>query len=197
MVNPLFVWIAVAVDALLIFALLFCTLSYVRKLPSYSRIMESLAILFAARTAIHMAPTDFGWHARPVGTLIDLLTIAALVSFAVGRVENVLSVRRRLKHADRQAELGTKRQQAYNRAVEDYTGIVQHRILNPVAIINGAAITMRSEKVMSGKDVEQWNQMCDLIVEQCERLTDITLDPKAALSTEEQELSPVPDAIPE
>jgi signal transduction histidine kinase len=76
----------------------------------------------------------------------------------------------------------------YERARDDYTQVVRHRIANPLMIIKGAALTLEGDSL----DDATRHELRRAIIEAAERLEAISLEPTRQ-GTEERDLDAVPN----
>jgi signal transduction histidine kinase len=80
----------------------------------------------------------------------------------------------------------------YQRALFHYTNLVRHRMANPLQVIAGMAITLRS---MPDLPRNERVEMIDAICQQAEILERVCLDP-AIMHASEHDLDPVPSVHP-
>ena len=77
----------------------------------------------------------------------------------------------------------------YQRALQDYSMLLRHRLATPLSSIRGAAETLRTHE---GLDDETRRRLIDLIAEQGAELERLALDPEA-IDASEESLRPRPE----
>lgn len=79
----------------------------------------------------------------------------------------------------------------YRRASDDYRTLVDHRLANPLTVIEGAAQTLLDGKLALCDDDRR--ALLSSIIEQAERMETLSLSPRISLGTEESCLRPRPN----
>lgn len=103
-----------------------------------------------------------------VGQALDVLLVAALVGILV-TIERVMRGVAAVEDAARY------RKEEYERANRHYTQVVRHRMMNPIAAIRGAALTLRDRPEITDPTR---GQLLDAIIDGCGELEQVSLVPE-------------------
>ena len=149
----------------------------VRRFPA---LLLVLALYFVLRGAARLNdPDPFLGHRPALATAFDALALVILVIL-------LANARRLARAAAATADEAAFRAAEYERARRDYARLVQHRLLNPLMIIRGAAETLKA-----GREEGRRGELLDAVIEATDRIERETLDPSPR-SSEEEDLAPRP-----
>jgi signal transduction histidine kinase len=151
--------------------------AYVRSFPW----LGALIVFFALRAAMRIYGAFAEERAETLALPIDLVLIAALILLIVG----IERTGRGLVLAENEAQY---REQEYRRALADYRRLARHRLANPLSVIRGGAIALKTLELSD----EERRKLLDAIDAESERLEKIALEPDPA-SPEELRLRPRPE----
>jgi signal transduction histidine kinase len=147
------------------------------------RWLAALALFLALRGSDRLIVGLLEREPRALDLAVDGALGVALVALAV-------LLRRGFGEIEHLVEDAEARQEEYSRAVVDYRRVARHRLANPVTAILGSARALRE---MPELDVETRERLLTSIVDECERLQRVVVDPGAPLGAEERGLRPAPD----
>jgi signal transduction histidine kinase len=146
------------------------------------RLALLLAAFFAAEFVNRMDdPDPLLGHSALLDVSTDVLIVGILVPLILGARRIARGILASMSEARYRAA-------DYERAKREYTQLVRHRIMNPLAVIRGAALTLEAGTV---QDEQVREQLARAIVEASHRLEHISLEPERH-GPEESELTPAP-----
>lgn len=134
--------------------------------------MLVLAVFFSIRSLSRLSAA-FNFDRTDIanigfGQALDVLLVASLVGILV-TIERVLRGVAAVEDAARY------RQEEYERAKRHYTQVVRHRMMNPIAAIRGAALTLKDRPEISDPTR---GQLLDAVVDGCDELEQVSLVPE-------------------
>jgi signal transduction histidine kinase len=150
---------------------------YIRPFPW----LAALTLFFGIRGAMRIYASFAGEAPESVALPVDLLLLAALVLLIVG----IERTGRGLVLAENAA---LYREQEYRRALTDYRRLARHRLANPLSVIRGGVIALRTLELTPAER----EQLLDSIEQESERLENVALEPDPT-GPEERLLRPRPD----
>jgi signal transduction histidine kinase len=150
---------------------------YIRPFPW----LAALTLFFGIRGAMRVYASFAGEAPEAVALPVDLLLLAALVLLIVG----IERTGRGLVLAENEA---LYREQEYRRALADYRRLARHRLANPLSVIRGGVIALKTLELPTVERAE----LLDSMEAECERLEHVALEPEPA-GPEERRLRPQPD----
>lgn len=175
-------------------ALLCCTIALLavramRRAPSWQPLagwsfisfITVYALMSVQRAGFPLLPRWEGWMV--IGTSMSLVaaSLLALVFVQAARRSRVaLLVVEEAQHNARE----------YERARRDYEQLVRHRIANPLAVVQGVALTLQDHPELPA---DTRRSLITSLVAASEELVDVSLEP-AQRSVEERELHAIPRA---
>ncbi len=140
------------------------------------------AVMAVQRAGLPLLPRWHGWMV--IGTTLNLVAAALLaVVFvhAVRRSRVALLIVEQARHNARE----------YERARRDYEQLVRHRIGNPLAVVQGIAVTLDDHPDLPAATRAA---LVTSLVHAAEELVDVSLEPEQR-SPEEHELHAVPTPL--
>jgi signal transduction histidine kinase len=143
--------------------------------------LAALTIFFALRGVTRIYASFAGDVPEALALPVDFLLLAVLVLLIVG----VDRTGRGLRMAENEAHY---REEEYRRALADYRRLARHRLANPLSVIRGGAIALKTLDLTPADR----QQLLDSIEQESERLEKIALEPEPE-SPEERALRPRPD----
>jgi signal transduction histidine kinase len=150
---------------------------YIRPFPW----LAALMLFFGIRGAMRIYAAFAGEAPEAVAVPVDLLLLAALALLIVGIERTGRGLALAEDHARFRAE-------EYRRALADYRRLARHRLANPLSVIRGGVIALRTLE-LSPKEREQ---LLDSMEQESERLEQIALEPQPN-GAEERALRPQPE----
>jgi signal transduction histidine kinase len=154
--------------------------SHVRAFPW----LAALIVFFGLRAATRIYSAFAEERAETLTLPIDVLLIAALILLIVG----IERTGRGLVLAENEAQY---REQEYRRALADYRRLARHRLANPLSVIRGGVIALKTLELSD----EDRRKLLESMEAECERLEKVALEPEPA-GAEERRLRPRPDLRP-
>jgi signal transduction histidine kinase len=143
--------------------------------------LAALMVFFGLRAAMRIYGAFAARGAEELALPIDLVLIAALILLIVG----IERTGRGLVLAENEA---LYREEEYRRALTDYRRLARHRLANPLSVIRGGVIALKSLELSEADRA----QLLDSMEQECERLEHVALEPHPN-GPEERWLKPVPD----
>ena len=150
---------------------------YVRAFPW----LAALMLFFGIRGAMRVYAALAGEAPESLALPVDFLLLAALLLLIVG----VERTGRGLVLAEHQA---LDREREYGRALADYRRLARHRLANPLSVIRGGVMALRTLELTPAER----EQLLDSIEQESERLEKVALEPETA-GPEERQLRPRPN----
>lgn len=139
-----------------------------RKIPP---VMWALAGFFAIDALVALNRSELVWSRSESFVYATTFDIAALLMLGVV----FLNARNLARAAISSVDLARYRAAEYERARRDYRQIVRHRIMNPLAVVDGAARTLQAEHSL---DSDTREQLLQAIIDSAQVLKDVTLEPE-------------------
>ena len=143
--------------------------------------LAALTVFFALRGVTRIYASFAGDVPEALALPVDFLLLAVLVLLIVG----VDRTGRGLRLAENEAHY---REEEYRRALTDYRRLARHRLANPLSVIRGGVIAL---KTLDLGPAER-RQLLDSIEQESERLEKVALEPEPD-GPEEQRLRPRPE----
>jgi signal transduction histidine kinase len=146
--------------------------------------LAALTVFFALRGVMRIYQAFAGEVPEALALPVDFLLLVVLVLLIVG----VDRTGRGLTLAENEAHY---REEEYRRALADYRRLARHRLANPLSVIRGGVIALKT------LDLEPADraQLLDSMERESERLQEIALEPNAE-RPEERVLRPRPELRP-
>jgi signal transduction histidine kinase len=144
-----------------------------------------LIVFFGLRAATRIYSAFAEERAETLALAIDVLLIAALILLIVG----IERTGRGLVLAENEAQY---REQEYRRALVDYRRLARHRLANPLSVIRGGLIALKTLDLSD----EERRKLLEAMEAESERLEKVALEPEPA-AAEERGLRPRPDVRPD
>ena len=154
--------------------------AYVRTFPW----LAALIVFFGLRAAMRIYSAFAEQRAETLALPIDVLLIAALILLIVG----IERTGRGLVLAENEAQY---REQEYRRALADYRRLARHRLANPLSVIRGGVIALKTLDLSE----DERRKLLESMAAESERLETVALEPDPA-SPEERRLRPRPELRP-
>ncbi len=157
-----------------------------RQLGRYGRAfpwLAALTVFFALRGVMRIYASFAGEAPEALAASVDVLLIVALLLLIAG----VDRTARGLRLAENEA---LYREDEYARALADYRRLARHRLANPLTVIRGGVVALRS---FPDLDADQRDELLDAMERETRRLETIALEPQPQ-SPEEELLEPRPVA---
>jgi signal transduction histidine kinase len=154
--------------------------AYVRTFPW----LAALIVFFGLRAAMRIYSAFAEQRAETLALPIDVLLIAALILLIVG----IERTGRGLVLAENEAQY---REQEYRRALADYRRLARHRLANPLSVIRGGVIALKTLALSE----DERRKLLDSMEAESERLEKVALEPDP-VGAEESRLRPRPDLRP-
>lgn len=151
---------------------------------SFTRLACLLVLLFAVDgfEGVMRAPVLRGMRYHTVLEMaLDVAAVLILIGVLLhsrGAVRAVLASLQVAAHHTRE----------YERALHDYTQVMRHRIMNPVAVIRLAALALRDDAIQSSTARQH---LIDIVIESTRRIEEMSFDPKVE-GEEEEMLHAIP-----
>jgi signal transduction histidine kinase len=146
--------------------------------------LAALTLFFGIRGAMRIYAAFAGEAPEAVALPVDLLLLVALALLIVG----IERTGRGLVLAENEAHY---REEEYKRALVDYRRLARHRLANPLSVIRGGVIALRTLDLTPAER----EQLLDSIDAESERLEKVALEPEPE-GPEERMLRPRPDLGP-
>jgi signal transduction histidine kinase len=143
--------------------------------------LAALMVFFALRGMMRIYQAFAGGVSETIALPVDLLLLAVLVLLIVG----VDRTGRGLMLAENEAHY---REEEYRRALTDYRRLARHRLANPLSVIRGGVIALKTLDL----DQASREQLLDSMEQESERLEKIALEPEPE-TPEERALRPRPE----
>jgi signal transduction histidine kinase len=142
--------------------------------------LAALMVFFALRGVTRMYQAFAGGVSETLALPLDFLLLAVLVLLIVG----VDRAGRGLTLAENEAHY---REEEYRRALADYRRLARHRLANPLSVIRGGVIALKTLDL----DPADRERLLDSMEQESLRLEKITLEPEPE-TPEERDLRPQP-----
>lgn len=149
-----------------------------------SSVILGLGVFFLIDALITLNRSEVIWHRSEsfiFATGLDVLALLVLVVV-------FLNARRIAEAAVAIVDMAGYRAREYERARRDYTQVVRHRILNPVTIIRGAAVTLDANDSL---DAATRHELLRAIIDSSKVIENVSLEPER-LGFEEHGLEATP-----
>jgi signal transduction histidine kinase len=143
--------------------------------------LAALTIFFGLRGVTRIYAAFAGDVPETLALPVDFLLLAVLILLIVG----VDRTGRGLMLAENEAHY---REEEYRRALADYRRLARHRLANPLSVIRGGVIALRTLDLAPADR----QALLDSIERESERLEKIALEPEPE-SAEERKLRPRPE----
>jgi signal transduction histidine kinase len=142
--------------------------------------LAALTVFFGLRGVMRIYASFAGDVPETLALPVDLLLLAVLLLLIIG----VDRTGRGLRLAENEAHY---REEEYRRALADYRRLARHRLANPLSVIRGGVIALKTLDLAPADRQE----LLDSIERESERLEHIALEPKPE-GPEERDLRPRP-----
>ena len=143
--------------------------------------LAALTLFFGIRGAMRVYAAVAGEAPEAIALPVDLLLLAALCLLIVG----IERTGRGLVLAENHAH---DREREYQRALTDYRRLARHRLANPLSVIRGGVMALRTLELTPAEREE----LLASIEQESERLEKVALEPETA-GPEERQLRPRPN----
>jgi signal transduction histidine kinase len=154
--------------------------AYVRTFPW----LAALIVFFGLRAAMRIYSAFAEQRAETLALPIDVLLIAALILLIAG----IERTGRGLVLAENEAQY---REQEYRRALADYRRLARHRLANPLSVIRGGVIALKTLDLSE----DERRKLLESMAAESERLEKVALEPEP-VGAEERRLRPRPNLRP-
>jgi signal transduction histidine kinase len=143
--------------------------------------LAALTVFFGLRGVTRIYASFAGDVPETLALPVDFLLLAVLILLIVG----VDRTGRGLMLAENEAHY---REEEYRRALADYRRLARHRLANPLSVIRGGVIALKTLDLAPADRQE----LLDSIERESERLEKVALEPEPE-SAEERKLRPRPE----
>lgn len=188
--NTLFV-LTYAANTAVIVVLVWALIRFWRELPWLGVLVAYFALsqIRGTQHIFQMMSTDGSPPPMILSNLDLAINIAGLAVMGI----LALSTGKLVRGLRESHSAAKHREREYERAHRHYTQLIRHRIVNPVTVIRGAAITLQPRDGVN-LDEATTAMLLDAVLEASDAIEAATFVPQTVTSSE-AELNPVPDLV--